>query len=318
MPEFSISESIVINKDPETVFDAVADFGTWSTWSPWLLAEPDAKVTVSPDPASVGSTYDWDGKVVGAGGLVHQKLERGQRIEAVIQFLRPMKSKSMVYFDFDAAEGGTKITWHMEGSMPFYLGWLIPMIRTFVAMDYNRGLMMLKEWLETGEIATSEEIVGLTSSPSFRLAGIRTTCSVSEIAASMQNVMQETKERLDAAGICPEGAGASAYYHFDVKAGTFDYISGFIVPADTRLPDGLTEWSTPEDQTFSVIHTGPYSHLGNAWYCAYQHVRNAGLPVKQKKTPTFEIYRNDPETTDPADLITQIYVPVRKKIMGFF
>tara|TARA_Y100001934_G_C11997707_1_gene606188 strand:- start:85 stop:234 length:150 start_codon:yes stop_codon:yes gene_type:complete len=44
MAEFSVSQSIVVDKDPETVFDAVADFGTWS---PWLIAEPDAKVTVT-------------------------------------------------------------------------------------------------------------------------------------------------------------------------------------------------------------------------------------------------------------------------------
>ena len=30
MPQFSVSQSIVIDKDPRTVFDAVTDFGLWA------------------------------------------------------------------------------------------------------------------------------------------------------------------------------------------------------------------------------------------------------------------------------------------------
>ena len=77
MPAFEVQRSIVINAPPEKVFDTVVDFGTWTTWSPWLCAEPEAEVTVSEDPSSVGSTYEWTGEIVGAGIIEHRQLEPG-------------------------------------------------------------------------------------------------------------------------------------------------------------------------------------------------------------------------------------------------
>jgi hypothetical protein len=46
MPAYHVHRSIVINDTPANVFDQVADFGTWPTWSPRLCAEPDAQVTI--------------------------------------------------------------------------------------------------------------------------------------------------------------------------------------------------------------------------------------------------------------------------------
>ncbi|MEQ1905999.1 MAG: SRPBCC family protein [Pirellulaceae bacterium] len=47
MPKYHIAKSIEIAAPPQRVFECVADYGTWTTWSPWLIAEPTAKVTVS-------------------------------------------------------------------------------------------------------------------------------------------------------------------------------------------------------------------------------------------------------------------------------
>ena len=55
---------------------------------------------------------------------------------------------------------------------------------------------------------------------------------------------------------------------------------------------------------------GTYDHLGNSWGAAYQFAR--AKKIKQsKREATFEIYRNDPETTAPAELLTEIYMPLR-------
>ena len=35
----------------------------WETWSPWVIAEPDAAVKVSKD----GKYHEWEGKIIGSG-----------------------------------------------------------------------------------------------------------------------------------------------------------------------------------------------------------------------------------------------------------
>ena len=76
MPAFTVSRTTHIKSDPETVFSILSDFATWKTWSPWLLTDKDAKVTLQGDPTAVGGGYSWDGPVVGAGEMEHQELHR--------------------------------------------------------------------------------------------------------------------------------------------------------------------------------------------------------------------------------------------------
>ena len=49
MPAFHVQRNIVIRAPAEKVFDTVADYSTWTTWSPWLGADKDATVNVSDD-----------------------------------------------------------------------------------------------------------------------------------------------------------------------------------------------------------------------------------------------------------------------------
>mgnify|MGYP005673999543 FL=1 len=56
-------------------------------------------------------------------------------------------------------------------------------------------------------------------------------------------------------------------------------------------------------------HHGNYEHLGNAWSSAHQIARYR--KYKQAKVGTFEIYRNDPEQTPPAEIHTDVYMPLR-------
>jgi len=74
MPSYHVAREVEILASPQRVYEVLADYRTWKTWSPWLISEPEALVTVSDDPSSVGSQYAWKGKVTGEGELQHRKL----------------------------------------------------------------------------------------------------------------------------------------------------------------------------------------------------------------------------------------------------
>ena len=74
MPKFSVKRSTTISAPIEDVYSKVVDYSNWSTWSPWLCAEPDTKVTISDSPNQVGSTYRWNGEITGSGVLEHKSL----------------------------------------------------------------------------------------------------------------------------------------------------------------------------------------------------------------------------------------------------
>ena len=65
MPLFTVSKSIRIAAPVQQVYDLVRDFKSWPLWSPWLIAEPSAKLGYSDD----GRSYTWDGSITGSGEM---------------------------------------------------------------------------------------------------------------------------------------------------------------------------------------------------------------------------------------------------------
>lgn len=309
MPKFSVKKSIEIHSDPQTVYEKVADFHTWPSWSPWLCAEPDAKLEFSEQTASEGSSYTWDGEVVGAGALEHKSLEPNKSIRDEIRFFKPMKSVSNVGFDFEPSSQGTKVTWMMDGSLPFFLFWMTKQIETFIGMDYERGLKMLKESIESGHVASNTTVHGNQKMGPFHVVGVRSTCPIREVGPSMDASFRKAAECLEKAGLPSDGEKVSAYHKMDMKAEKFEYTSGMLFAEPIEPPPGMELWSLPETETFRVDHIGSYDHLGNAWSAAMRHVDAKKL--KKSKISPFELYKNEPQNTAPEHLHTEIYLPLR-------
>ncbi|MCG7986767.1 MAG: SRPBCC family protein [Candidatus Thiodiazotropha lotti] len=118
--EFVVSRSLTIGVAREQVFEKIKDFRSWPEWSPWLMHEPEAHLEYSDAPDQQGGWYSWDGETVGAGRLTHMKFSGSDKIEQKIEFLRPFKSVSQVWWELERLdEGNTQVSWNMSGSMPF-------------------------------------------------------------------------------------------------------------------------------------------------------------------------------------------------------
>jgi effector-binding domain-containing protein len=310
MPRFYVQRSIQIAASPDQVFDRVVNFNTWTTWSPWLIAEPNAQVTVTDNANDVGAVSAWKGEVVGAGEIEHQRVERPKKIEDEIRFVKPFRSKSNVVFELQQIDSGTHLTWHMHGSLPWFLFWMRPMMETFIGMDYDRGLRMLKEWIETGFIKSRTNVKGVVPTGPLTMLGVSDKCRVADVGESMEAAFKKATQLFQQNNLPTGGGMISVYSCFDMKAGIFSYISGYVVPESTPCPsDELTKWSLPAGKSFCAEHIGSYHHLGNAWSAANQIARYKKL--KQSRVGTFELYRTTPPDTPDAELLTEIYLPLR-------
>lgn len=149
MPRYHVARTIRIDAPPARVFDLVSDFDTWTTWSPWLCADPEATVTVSQPSSAVGAVYTWQGELVGQGKVEHRRLEPNRLIAEELRFIKPFRSRADVNFELQPAGSGTEVTWHMYGSLPWFMFWMQSSLEAFIGMDYERGLKMLKELIET-------------------------------------------------------------------------------------------------------------------------------------------------------------------------
>jgi len=311
MPVWNVQKSIEIDAPVSKVYQMVSDYRTWTTWSPWLIAEPQAKVDISDRSNQVGSTYHWSGKVVGEGRLEHLRLETDRLVEDRLDFIRPTKSKSKSGIKFEAIANRTKLVWWIDGNLPWYLFFLTPMIKTMVGMDYQRGLMMIKELAETGRITSSTEVLGIESIPPIRVAGFQAQSSVFNIEQSMEEMLVKLESEYQDQGMPKEGAMVAVYTRFKVKQGIFEYLLGRAIP-DTLLiptPSSLKEWKFPQARALHLRHTGSYKHLGNAWSIANRIAEHQKL--KLNRSASFEIYTNSPHDNPEESLQTDLYLPLR-------
>lgn len=84
MITMNVNQSIQINASPKKVFAVLNDLHLWEAWSPWVLAEPTAKITVAKD----GKYHEWEGEIIGAGNLKIDHEKENELIEMSLHFLK--------------------------------------------------------------------------------------------------------------------------------------------------------------------------------------------------------------------------------------
>lgn len=310
MPAFTVDRSIEINAPASKVRDTVADFNTWPSWSPWLLMEPGATVTYQGNPGELGHGYDWEGQKVGAGGMVLTALD-ANRMESDLTFLKPWKSKADIAFDFESiAENKTRVNWHMDSSLPFFMFFMVNKMKAFISSDYDRGLRMLKDQLELGSIASKTKVEGVVDVPEMLYAGKTHQSSMDDIAGSMEAAFPEVYNAAQSAGAQFSGQPFSVYNKMDMVKQSFTYTAAIPVESAVELGSGFTVSQRPACKALKVVHVGAYRHLGNAWSAGMSDMKHLKLKM-DKANPPFEIYVNDPDSVAEADLITEVYMPVR-------
>lgn len=306
MPKMHVEESVIIEADKQKVITILTDFNQWSVWSPWLIMEPNVKVTVSNN----GKSYAWDGKRVGSGQM-SIILQNDERIVMDLLFLKPWKSKASVAFQLVEKEGKTTVTWFMDSSIPIFMFWMKKIMEAMISMDYQRGLLMLKDYTETGKVPSTMSFDGIKTFDKALYLGIRTTCATHEVGAKMKNDFSRLTEYMQIKNLPDNGMAFSTYHKMDFVKKEAVYTSGIVVnEVPDLLPEEIISDHLPQTKAYIITHKGPYRHLGNPWTAGYMMARHKEFKLNNKTAP-FEIYTNSPKDTAEQETTTQVCFPVK-------
>ncbi len=306
MPKTHISRTKTINAPAEKVFPAIATMSEWEAWSPWLLMEPEAKVTVSDD----GQSYHWEGARVGEGSMAITEAVENKSAHYDLTFLKPFKSTAKVAMDLTPVEGGTEVTWTMDSQLPFFLFFMKPMMEAYIGMDYERGLSLLKDYVEDGQVHSKLNFLGERAYAGCDFVGIRRSTSVTKMPELMEVDCERLHDWGEANGLDPKSMFC-IYHVFNPVKDRCEYTAA--LPFETKpqdIPADFVTGSQAPTQIYTLEHIGPYEHLGNAWATVMNMIRSKEFK-EQKNYHPFETYLNAPRDTDPKDLITHINFAVK-------
>jgi len=306
MPKTYISRSKAINATPAKVYKAVAKLEEWEAWSPWLIMEPEATVTVADDKQS----YSWAGKRVGEGHMAITEANKNESCRYDLTFLKPFKSTAKVGMDLKKMKDGTEVTWTMDSQLPFFMFFMKKMMETFVGMDYERGLNLLKDYVEDGEVHSRLNFLGESDYPGGDYFGIKRDSAIADMPEKMGMDFEKVTAWAAENGLNPEDS-FSIYHKFNPVKGTCSFTSAvrYKDKPDT-FPDGFVTGSQEATRIYTLEHIGPYEHLGNAWSTIQNLIRSKEIKIKKNYHP-FEIYGNSPSDTDANNLITHINFAVK-------
>jgi len=307
MPKTYVEKTITIAANLDKVKSVITDFNHWKAWSPWFILEPEAKEYVSEN----GKRHEWVGKRIGSG-IIKIVAEEELLIKYDLKFLKPWKSESKSDFILEKMdENTTKLTWTMAGSLPFFMFWMKKMMERLIGMDYNRGLLMLKDYIEKGKIDAKLEFLGESQFEGCQFIGIKSECTMDNIGEVMEADFKKLADFVKDNDEIVTCDWFSVYHKFDFNKNKVIYTSGVGIKSDPQsIPAGMTKGKLPATKVHTVRHIGPYELSGNGW-SAIMAMDRAKEFAKNKKIPPMEFYRNSPMDSDPKDLISDICMAVK-------
>lgn len=307
MPKIHVSRSVDIDAAASKIHPLLNDFNAWQKWSPWLLADPEAQVDVAPD----GKSYRWEGPITGSGEMQILS-ESPAEIQYNLLFLKPFKSKAKTHFKIEPIKNGTRLTWVMDSSLPFFMFWMKRSMEVYIGMDYDRGLLMIKDLAEKGKVGFNLEFLGIQSFEKTAFISKTKTCPIDELP---QHMSKDYEQLLTYAygneEVKENGAPFAQYHKWDPLKGVVHYTA--CVPVESfssDLPESFETGHLPDLQVYGVRHKGSYKHLGNSWAAVMMHERGKKFK-SHKKFSGMEVYRNSPQNTPENELVSEILIPVR-------
>jgi len=154
---YRVERSIEINRPAETIYPLVANLTNWPKWDPFTEQEPTAKSTFSGESGTVGSKWNWDGKVIGVGSLTVEELVPNQSIRSKMVSVSPQPWAATDNWKFESSASGTIVTWMIEGNLGYPIERVVGLfMEGMLGPTCEKGLANLKKVSEQQAAAPPE------------------------------------------------------------------------------------------------------------------------------------------------------------------
>lgn len=144
---YTVQRSVTIEAPPARIYAQIADFHTWTNWSPWEDLDAALSRTYSGAESGIGAVYVWSGnRRAGQGRMTITDAVEPSKVQIDLVFERPWKTRNDIVFSITPEASRSRVTWSMTGKRTL----MTKMMGIFTSMDkllgpdFERGLEQLK------------------------------------------------------------------------------------------------------------------------------------------------------------------------------
>lgn len=313
---YDVAKTRLIKADPSVVFNDLNDFRNWQEWGPWYEKDSTIRVQYADNTIGVGGSYIWTSDIEGGGSMKTIKVQKPERLDQEIIFETPFGDMaSEVYWILDKKDAGTALTWGIKGELPFFSRFMASGMEEQLGPMEERGLELFDENLQKKLKVFLIDSVGVVDYSGGFYLYVSTSSKISQISIKSKAMMEHVEKFVSDNQIRLTGSPFSLYHKFDQENGTAMFsiaypIAERIITQDSDILTGYMERGT----YFKTILTGSYMNSKEAWEKATFNAENLKDYSLLENGEPFEIFVNNSENTpNPADLVTEIYIPVQLK-----
>ncbi len=133
--QYTISESIIIKKPLDSVYNYVRFFENQKEYSVWILNDKTTKINITGTDGEIGATQHWDGKESGVGIQKITSLSKS-KMEVDLIFTKPFESNQKAANLFKMIDSNTtKLTSEYYGNDKF----------PFTLLSHLFGIKIIKD-----------------------------------------------------------------------------------------------------------------------------------------------------------------------------
>ena len=307
---FRVKESINLKIPLTEAFNYLLRMDNHIVWSPWLMHNPSTNIEYSARLDQPTSFYSWDDDMLGAGKLMHRKIEQNKRIDQDIEFYRPFKSKAKVTWEFEQQEGSVRVSWVMDSSMPLFLRWMIPMLEHGISSDYRLGLVRLAHVLD--DTATQMDLSwdGAHDQPSVTGVFEGFSGDLAGISQAFDASVPKLNTFIDDHKLPKTNKLFGVYHSVNVAKRTTDMKVLIQLDGDDNVDRPV--YTIPSGKYYQVTYKGSMQNMDLAWYAAYQHLRMLKYKLNTKMPALEEYFHKDEAEISPEQLESVVLlIPLR-------
>lgn len=314
--EYQIQESTVINAPVGVVYNEVNNFTNWESWGPWRTATDDMIVDENDLTRGEGAGFSWKSDNVGDGRIVTTKTIPDETIEQDILYQPSFaESRGKMYWNFEEVEEGTKVTLGMKGTQTFRekLAFLFKedSFSNIMQPKIEESLEQLNEEVLKKMSVYTISVDGVTTHGGGFYMYTTTATKLDQIPVRMQKMLTEVENYMDKNNITKLGTPFILYNDLNELNDSAIYSVGIftpslvITPTDSNVLNGMM----PAQKVVKTTLKGDRENIGEAWDRAFQYLAENDLQADEDKKP-FEVYKTDATILNPANHITEIYIPI--------
>ncbi|HET8854545.1 MAG TPA: GyrI-like domain-containing protein [Salinimicrobium sp.] len=316
--EFQMERTLVFDAPAGLVYSEVQDLANWNNWSPWN--DEDIVVRTAEESTGKGAELTWKSDRLGNGSLETISAIPDASIEQkMITETSIGQAESLMYWNFEEVEEGTKVTWGIKGDLDFKekLAFFLAdkQLPEIFAAEFEQGLEELEEEIKREMEVYSINVDGTTRHGGGYYMYSTTATKINEVYARASEMIEQVSVYMESNNIPVNGNPFIIYNRRNENNGTTIFSAAVpttslvITPSGSDVLNGLL----PPQRVVKTTLKGNYSNTGEAWETAYRYIERNGLRVDPQGEP-FEILITTPaEDPNPAKWVTEIYIPVQDR-----